>query len=410
MKMQQSSNRKSGVIGIVVLVLCMNLAGCSFFSYYGRMKTDVLEEVVQPAMNISVMRTPSWYFFYEDRLYVYEYASGEHILFSLDLRGKDRKTVVVSEELGFADFMMVYEGEAYFYTEDNRGVKKVNLSTGEITMLVEDEYYYLMADTLENGKVRVNCTNNYVDKAHTKLAVLDLKTGELSSDKQVKFTGGSTYFWDTVGDKVYYLCSEGGQNMVYEDCKMIYTYEANNNIGETEGNRSDLVFVQNGYIYVLIGNKVVKLDKENYSVLEEKVIDRKYSLVSGVRPEGTRMLGTEEGPAVVSLYPLFTASIFENGANDSLYRFNTDSLSFEAVIDGEFPGGFVQRHGNYYVFQTETETTIWNCVTGAYRVHDSAEHTVEGDSIYLMTYTGDFYHQREDNLTFEIKKTELEQE
>lgn len=405
MKVQQNGERKKGCVYIVIFVIIMILTGCSF---YESRRSNVLEDVVQPAMNINLVKTPSWYFFNEDRLYVYEYASGKDFLYSLNLQGKDRKSVAVSDELRFADFMMVHDGEAYFYSGYKRGVKKVNLSTGEITMLVEDEYYYLMADTLQEGRVLVNYTNNYVDKSHTKLAILNLKSGELCDENKVNFAGFHGYFWDAGEDKVYYLCSEVGQNMVYEDDKVIYTYEANNYLGETDGNCSDLVFVQGGYIYVVIGNKVVKMDKSDYSVQEEKTIDGTYSLVSGVRPGGATVLGVEEGPAVISLYPLFTTGV--RGANDSLYRFDVDALSFEKVIDGEFPGGFVQCYGDSYVFQTETKTTIWNSVTGTYRVYDSAEHTVEGDYIYLMTYTGDFYHQREDNLAFEIKKLELEME
>jgi len=406
MKGWQNGNRKRGLVYIAVFALFTNLTGCSFLSeaYYGG-GAAVLEDVAKPAMNSNVQNTPSWYFFHEDRLYVYDFTSGKDVLFSLDLKGKDKEVLAVSSGLHFADFMMVHEGEAYFHSENYRGVKKVNLSTGEITMLVEGEYYYLMADTLKDGKVRVNYTNNYVNKAHTKVAVLDLKTGELSSEKQVKFCG-CTYFWDTEGDKVYYLDSQGGQNMVYEDCNVIYTYEANNSLSEPDGNFADLVFVQDGYIYVIIGNKVVKLDGSDYSVLEEKTIDRKYSLVSGVRPGGATMLGVEEGPAVISLYPLFTTGESGNDGNDSLYCFNTDTLSFETLIDGVFPGGFVQRHGDCYVFQTKTETTIYNCATGAYQVYDSANHTVEGDSVYLMAYTGDFWRQW-DVPTFEIKKIPL---
>ncbi|MGN0375158.1 MAG: hypothetical protein ACI4EN_06610 [Butyrivibrio sp.] len=404
-----SVNGKSILILLMVIIILGvgsvgSMVGISFLAEYRSNILD-LEDVVFPAMNTSVIRTPSWYFFHNDRIYVYE--NNEDRLISATLSAKDVQTIAASENLRYADFFMVYKGEAFYYTEYNLGVKKVNLDTGEITDVVCDKYLYLMQDTLDDSKVLVNYRNNYAGKSHTYFAYLDLETGTLTNEKIIKEYSHQPYFYDINSNKVYYIGETSpGYNSIYEDNEIIYTYKITD---DPRFGNSDLAFVQDGCIYAVTGSKIIKIDSVSHSVIEEKETDKRLNLISCVRAGGARTLGIEEGPAYVALYPLFSLTDSVSDSEGDICKFNSSTMTFEQIIDKEDRGGFLQKYREYYILQTDTETVIYNDITGEYTIYDSDNYSLEDDYIYLMTYTGDFYHQKYDNLRFKIKKIPLDE-
>lgn len=49
-----------------------------------------------------------------------------------------------SDNLRFANMFMVYNNEMYYYTEYNRGIKKINLDNGEIKNVIDNKCFYLI--------------------------------------------------------------------------------------------------------------------------------------------------------------------------------------------------------------------------------------------------------------------------
>ena len=86
--------------------------------------------------------------------------------------------------------------------------------------------------------------------------------------------------------------------------RIIYTCEADNNLSgwksNSNSNISDIVFVQDNYIFAVIANKIwfIKLC-DNW----KKELDNTFSLISSVSEGCARSLGVEEGPATTSICP-----------------------------------------------------------------------------------------------------------
>lgn len=404
-----SKNKISAAILIIILLCILFLLTLSYSAKIVFNNTSIdLDDVVFPSMNIDVTMTPNWYFFHNDKLYVYD-NNGDN-LYSTDLYANNKSIISSSEDLRYANILIVYNEEMFYYTEYNRGIKKINLRTGKITNVIDDKYLYLIPDTLKDGKVLVNYLNNYSGKSHAYFATLDLKTGLLSNEKKVNYATNQPYFYNTENNKIYYLDSYDNKNNIYEDNKIIYSYESDTNLSSWQTNINsnvlDLVFVQDNYLFAIICNKIIKFDLSDYSIIEEKELDNSFSLISSVREGGSRTLGIEEGPAATSLYPLF--SVVNRTDSDSqksgIYKFNSTTLSFEKIIDKNTGNGFVQKYNNYFILQTDTQTIIYDTLNNKYKVFNSANYSVENDCIYLMTYKGDFYHQSSSYLEFKIKK------
>jgi len=411
-----SKPKKHSIIWLIIISCIICIVA---FLYFSNNNTNItkntnyvdLEDVVQPVMNNTTQMTTNWYFFHNDRLYVYDFYNGDQF-YSTNLSADNKNIISASEELRYANFFMIYNNEAFYYTEYNRGIKKINLSTGKISMVIDDKYLYLIPDTLNNGKVIVNYQNDYLNNAHTYFATLDLETGLLSNEKKIKYPANQPYFYHKDSNKIYYIDSNDGKNTIYEDNTIIYTYEADNNLvgwkSNIKSNISDTVFVQDNYIFAIIANKIVKFNLSNYEIIEEKELNDNFSLINSVRSGSGRTLGIEEEPAATSIYPLFAIvdksdSTNSNIKKDGVYKFNSTTLSFEKIMNN-YEGGFLQKYGDYFIFQSSTKTTIYNDKLKKYKIYDSANYSVENNNIYLMTYTGDFYHQKFNNLKFEIKK------
>ena len=344
-----------------------------------------LEDVVQPSMNISGVMTPSWYLFHNNKLFVYDNHGDQ--LYSTNLLGSNKKVLASSDNLKYANMFMIYNNEMYYYTEYNRGIKKINLDNGEIKNVIDNRYFYLIPDTLNDNKVLVNYLNNYSGKSYGYLATLDLQTGLLENERKLNFS--SHYYYDINNDNIYYISDD----KIYENNIEIYSFK------DTMYNINDFVFVQDNYIFTIIDNKIIKIDSIQHTIIEEKELDKSmksFGVLSSVREGGATSLGIEERPASVSMYPLFIN-------NKNVYTFNATTLSFEVIIEN-INGGFVQKYDNYYIIQNDTQTIIYNTDIKEYKIYDSANYSVEGKYIYLMTYTGDFYHQEYDNLKFKIQK------
>ena len=411
-KTNTKKSRLNLLSGLLIAIVICILPTSYIINNIINNKSIDLDDVAFPIMNTSTTMTPNWYFFHDDKLYVYDYngVDGDQLYYS-NLYANNKEVLISSEDLRFANIFMVYNDEMFYYTRYNRGIKKVNLKTGQIKNVIDNQYLYLMQDTLKDGKVLVNYQNNYTNNAHTFFAILDLRTGVISNEKKVKYATKQPYFYNKDTGKIYYIDSSNEKNNIYEDNRIIYTYEADNNLlgwkSNPNSNISDIVFIQDNYIFAIVANKIIKFDLSSYEILEEKRLEKSFLLLSSVRRGESRALGIEEGPAMTSLYPLFSivdkTDNNSNKSNGSIYKFNSKTLCFEKIIE-KSGGGFLQRYGDYFILQSDNETVIYNDKNGKYKIYNSANYSVENDHIYLMTYSGDFYRQKKDNLKFKIKK------
>ena len=241
------------IITALTTVIVFGTSKISLFNNKISSSSIDLEDVVQPSMNISGVMTPSWYLFHNDKLFVYDNHGDQ--LYSTNLLGSNKKVLASSDNLRYANMFMVYNNEMYYYTEYNRGIKKINLDNGEIKNVIDNKYFYLIPDTLNDNKVLVNYLNNYSGKSHGYLATLDLQTGLLENERKLNFS--SHYYYDINNDNVYYISDD----KIYENNTEIYSFK------DAMYNINDFVFVQDNYIFTIIDNKIIKIDPKQPAAL-----------------------------------------------------------------------------------------------------------------------------------------------
>lgn len=183
---------------------------------------------------------------------------------------------------------------------------------------------------------------------------------------------------------------------VYEDNTIIYTYSSH------EHPDNDIVFEQDGYIFVVILDKIIKMDMTDYSIIEEKPMFEKYDLMTSVKAN------TWGGSAawVCSL----KEPVFSVRSKESIVRFDSSTLTFKNIIDKVPYGyaGYVQKFDNYLVIQSFDEVIIYNEKTNTHFKYKSTHYNVENGYIYLMTWDSGFEEPSSSNMIFKVKKLYLD--
>lgn len=388
-----STKNNIKAIGTMVLIVVVFFSITSLIQVYQDSKPINLAGINRSSYSDY---TPNWYFFYKDRLYTYDIGRGESF-YSVNLKATDKQELLASntfddpilQNLSYPHFFMVYNNEAYYYTAYNRGIKRINLSSAEISNVVNDKYYYLIGDTLNNGKVLVTYENNHKDNSHTYFAYLNLENGEITDEMTLKFMGSSYYYYDTENEKAYCIVNnKDNGNSIYENNNIIYSYELEQ---DRSLNNYDIVFVKDNYIFAITGRKLLKIKLSDYSIIDEKVLDKSYSLIKSTRDRVSNVLRIgEESPTDVALYPFFTA--IDDG-NEKLYKFNSSTMTFEEIISKDFESGFIQKYQDIYIIQSNKKTIVYNEKLEKYKIYDSVNYSIDNNNLYMMTYTGDFYNK-----------------
>lgn len=367
--------------------------GLNFVNKTGQ---KTLDSIARPDMNAIEEHVDNWYLFYNDRIYVYLF-DGTDSFFSTNLSGNDKKIISRSEDLRFAELYLIYDNYAYYYTTYNQGIKKINIETGEIYNVIDGKYLYLIPDSLKDGKVIVEYENNNLGEAHVYVAKLDLKSGILSDEKILPFVGFHLYYYSGENNKVYFINSDNNNNnSVYEDNSLIYTYRSS-------VNDKDFVFTQDNYIFVVTADKIIKLNTNNHTIIEEKPFNNNgYTLYTNIHTRNHEIMGKVEYTA-----PICTlAKPFVYSKDNSTYRFDSKTMEFKKIADVGF--AFIQKFSDYIIFQQDAlSTTIYNESTGKVSSFSSSNFGVDDKRIYIMSYDGDYYYQTTDKCYFKVKRIDI---
>ena len=357
--------------------------------------SKTLESIARPSWNTDESMTSGWYFFHDDRIYTFD---APHTFISYNLKGNNKKIIADSEDLTYARNWLLHGNEAYYYTARGvygDGIKKINIVSGEITTVTQGEYLYFIPDTLKDGKVLATHYNNYSAQAHAYFARVDFATGALSEEKVLKLGTNQPYYYSQSTGKVYFIdddIDDTETKCIYEWNDgwntRVYKYSAN-------GNVNDFVFAQDEYIFAIIANKVIKFNMSDYAIIEERELDEKYSMISSTNEIKITVMGRAELPVNTSALanPIFYAD--SNDSNDyirKIVRFDSNTLTFKEIIPKEAQtstGHYVQKHGDYLVLQSNTETVIYNEKSNISKSFNSTHYNVENGYIYLMTMYGD---------------------
>ena len=383
---------------IILLVSgCSNELGSSDF-LEKEVSKDTLDIIARPSMNGVHKYVDNWYLFYNDRIYVYLYGGSNSMdeFFSTDLNGDDKKIISESLDLRLAELYLIYDNYAFYYTTYNQGIKKIDLETGEIFSVIDDTYLYLIPDTLQEGKVLVEYSNNIAGESHVFVGRLDLNSGILSDEKILPFIGRQTYSYSSERNKVYFCDSEKDLNNIYEDNSIIYTYPSSLN-------NNDFAFTQDNYIYVVTNDKIIKLDIDNHKLIEEKTfINNGYSLYSSVH-----LRSHSFGEKVENNVPLNTLEKpFFYAEDNSTLIFDSEKMEFIKIADVGY--AFIQKINNYVIFQKNaSSTSIYDENNGQIDIYSSSNFGIDDESLYMMTFTGDFYYQNSNICEFSVKKIDL---
>lgn len=382
---------KKIVILFCITVTAILLYSCSL-NLTNKPRQKILDSIARPDMNAIEQYVDNWYLFYKDRIYTYLYEDGKDSFFSTDLNGNNKKIISQSDDLRFAELYLIYDNYAYYYTTYHQGIKKINIETGEIYNVIEGKYLYLIPDTLKDGKVIVEYENNNLNDAHVYIAILDLKSGNLSDEKNLSFVGNQTYYYSMENSKAYYINTDNNyNNCLYEDNSVIYTYQSIRN-------NNDFVFTQDNYIFLVTTNKIIKLDINKHTIIEEKAFDNYgYGLYTSIR---NRKLMFKDGELTAPLCTLAKPFIYSK--DNSTYRFDSQKMEFIKVANVGY--AFIQKIKNYILFQGITGTAIYDENTGKVSSFSSSNSGVDDKNIYIMTFDGDFYYQKSSKCDFMVKK------
>lgn len=359
-----------------------------------------LENVVFSSYNYDCTLYARGYFFHKDNLY---WMKGSD-LYRTSFSCESKNQIADEEEHVFSIPFTIYNDDVIYYSAMTNDVNKVNLSTGIRQTLVKDNKFYLIPDTIKDGKALAYYACDYPDD-YTMFATLDLNTGMITNEKKINTTSPrQAFYYCNKNDKIYYIQTSDDTVNVYQDNEILYRAEKDTN------NYDSFVFEQDDYLFAVLNNKIIKFRLTDASILEEKDLDENQwdnQNTQRLLPctwnsfERGHYMGENYAPEI-SMYPVFRC-------NNDIYLFHSDDLTFEKIIELEDGYGYLNQYKNYYILQTTETTTIYDISTKKYKTFDSVHFDVEDDAIYLMTYHCKKYYDTlmNSDVDFGIKKYAL---
>lgn len=254
------NNKQKRIFKLTVIVALLSAISVYTLTKYYNYTNKNLAEVLNDIPNSEYYDTSSYYFIYNDKIYYYVWEGLNDKLFAMNLDGTGNKKIAETDELRYANFYFVYNNEAYYYTTFYKENKKINLATGQITSLGNNDFY--ISKTLKNGEV--NTLINYNDCSILKK--VDLTNNKtLSEIKTFHGIAGKEYYLDYDGGNIYYLEDfDTNISTIYKNADIVYQFD-------NEKNKDiDFIAVNEDYLYYEFENHIYKLNT-NSKEIENKV-------------------------------------------------------------------------------------------------------------------------------------------
>ena len=303
--------KKLAIIIIAIIVVIASLVVSSKISKNYKEANKNLKEVIDNVPSYYDYNDTSYYFIYNNKIYYYSFDYDRNIpnaFYSMDLDGTNNKLIAESGELTYASFYFVYNNEAYYYSLYNDTNRKINLETGIITDLDNNDVY--LSKTLNNGMIYTFIDNAVVGNAYAKFKKIDLNTDkkifEIKTDYSVV---SSEYYFDYDGNNIYYLESfYSDYPSIIKNKDIIYQFTDYDRYSFPKtvfiaANKEYIYYKQNDYIY--------KLDSTTGTIVNEFECDiGDFKRISSGNNKDNYFY-----------------------ANHKIYSFDFDSNTFEIVLD-----------------------------------------------------------------------------
>lgn len=348
------SHKNKKIFKIVLIALLLIIITFTVFLNIYNDKNKNLAEVLDNSPSSLFYSSTSYYFIYNDKIYYYvldnnnDYTELYDQLFVMNLDGTDNQKLVETDELRYADFYFVYNNEAYYYTMYYGENKKINLSTGEITSLGNDDNY--LSKTLKDGKVYALIDHAVAGDSYAIFKKIDLDTNKTISEvKTTHSLSGNQYYLDYDGGNVYFLEDFYSEYpTIYKNNSIVYTFDDENakDIQFIAVNQSYLYFKLKNYIYKLNVN-TKQIEKRFYCSLGD--IHRissgnnsdNYYYVYGkiyefdVNNNQFRLVVSNINDKPDYVYNINDKLIFTENTDNLKYYTSTDNLGTVLVYDGK---------------------------------------------------------------------------
>lgn len=246
---------KFALISLLLIIIIFSIS-LNKYNYNNKNLAEVLNE----PPNYEFYDTTSYYFIHNDKIYYYvldnnsNYTELYDRLFVMNLDGTENKKLAETDELRYATFYFVYNNEAYYYTMYYNENKKINLSTGEITSLGNDDIY--ISKTLTNGKVNTFIDHAIAGNAYSIFKKVDLTTNKTISEiKTMHSMAGNEYYLDYDGGNIYYLEDFYSEYpTIYKNTNVIYQFV------DEKNKKVEFIAVNEDYLYFKSENHIYKLN------------------------------------------------------------------------------------------------------------------------------------------------------
>lgn len=102
------------------------------------------QDILSMNLRGSSFQITSTFFIYNEKIYAYvfqnpNYNNSGDEFFVVDLQGKSKKVISNSDEMRLAQFLHIDNNEAYYYTMFKDSINKINLETGDISVVFKFE-------------------------------------------------------------------------------------------------------------------------------------------------------------------------------------------------------------------------------------------------------------------------------
>jgi len=171
------------------------------------------------------------FFIHNDKIYAYVFQKAHYNnrgdeFFVVDLQGKNKKVISNSDEIRLAQFIYVDNNEAYYYTMYTNSINKINLETGDISIIFEFKeneggWWYVQYEQAEQKFYQIKpqfkkATNYKIEDEYYNSYYFEPRTITVKNTKTNKITEhNNVIYWNVDGSILYLLYGEKKESELY---------------------------------------------------------------------------------------------------------------------------------------------------------------------------------------------------